>query len=266
MRHRLVRLPLIASISYKLPRRLAALPAKQDLQPQASSCVVVLMSNTNDSEDKKQSEGAAGEEDAPRIHLDREVIREMKRLGHGRPKGLPVSEWNEPLEMNHRHDEIITLMLCGYSKKRIAEQIGMAYQYVVDITNSPLFKHVYWQKRKERDLAVDRKRLHAHFDDALEVMESVMLDEDEKGSVRLDAAKYIVDQAIGKAKQDVEVKGTVLMDVMHSIEQLRQVKDATPVPELDKPKSKIDSFVEAFIPDTDFAVGKRGTSDEQEEV
>jgi len=195
------------------------------------------------------------------IKLDPDVIREMKRQGMRMPQGVATSDWVEPAELNHRHDEIICLMLQGWTKKRIAAHMEMSYDYIVDITNSDLFQREYAEERRIRNLPIDRKRLESLFEDAISTVERVMLNPEERGTTRLDAAKFVVEQAIGKAKQDVDVKGTVLLDVINSIERLR---DATPTTVLDKPKTAADNFVDEFIPDN-FAIGKRGDSGTQEE-
>ncbi len=224
------------------------------------------MDDTHEPKLDQPTEATAEEAEPERVYLDKEVIAEMRRLGMDRPKGLPVSEWIEPQSLNHRHDEIITLMLRGFSKKRIADVLGMDYNYLVTITNSPMLMKVYYEKRADRDLAssIDRKRVNTYFEDALDTMEKVMLDPREKGNVRADAAKFLIEQAIGKAKQDVEVKGSVLLDVMHSIQELREAKQATALPAVDKPKSIVDSFVDEFMAENNFVVGKRSDADGEE--
>lgn len=207
------------------------------------------------------------EPEAPAEDWDREVLREMKRLGMPKPQGCPNSLWAEPKELNHRHDEIMTLMLNGRSKKFIAEHIGMDYQYLITITNSPLFEQTYKELRAERNELPEKKRLHKLFGPALTVVEDVMSNVDEKGSVRLDAAKYVIDQSVGKSQQQIEVKGSILAEVIHSLDQLKSMRDvtgATSQPALDKPKTAADTFIEDFIPDN-FAVGQRGTGEEKPE-
>jgi hypothetical protein len=203
------------------------------------------------------------EDDAELLKLDHDVIREMKRQGMAKPTGVAESDWREPDQMNHRHDEIITLMLQGLTKRKIAEQLGMNYNYLVTISNSAIFRSAYAEERKLRNLPIDRKRVAEMFEEALLTVESVMLNPDEKGATRLDAAKFVVEQAVGKAKQDVEVKGSVLMDVIHSIEQLKAAREATATPELDKPRSAVDAFVEDYIPEA-MTVGKRGADGPEE--
>jgi len=110
---------------------------------------------------------------------------------------------------------------------------------------------------------------------AFGVVEHILDDSDEKSSVRLEAAKYVLDQVVGRSTQKVEVSGNLLIDIMTQLDQIK----ATPVePDyvqlnptvveteeavatakeiLARPKGDMDSLVESLV-DSSFVVGKRG--------
>lgn len=213
-------------------------------------------------EENSKEENVVSETLEPKV-WDRETVQEMKRLGMSRPQGCPVSMWSEPIELNHTHDKIIEMMLDGFNKTQIAKHLDLDYIHLVTITNSPLFKDEYRRLRNDREENISKARIHGMFGDAIMTIKEVMNDREEKGSTRLQAASYVIDQSVGKAKQDLEVKSTVLSDVLIRIEELKSRSVSEIEPSLDKPKDDIDNFVDSYITE-EFKVGQRGVSTDGE--
>ena len=193
-----------------------------------------------------------------------DALRELKRMGMPRPEGCPMSHWNEPEEINHRHDKILELLLDGVPKNKIAQALNMDYAYTLQIINSPKFKNEYRNLRNEREANVTKARLSHFFQDAAKTIGEIMNNKEEKGATRLSAAMYIADQSVGKSRQDIEVKTNVLSDVLIRLEEMKSRPVSEQSKTLDKPKDHLDNFVDSFIT-TEFKVGTRGISDEGSE-
>ena len=92
----------------------------------------------------------------------------------------------------------------------------------------------------------------------------ILADPASRENAKLDVAKYIIDHAIGKAKQEVEHTGSVALELRAMAEQYLLEKKERPVVEiqkLDKQDEFINNFIQEHSPDG-FVVGKK--SDEQE--
>jgi len=192
-----------------------------------------------------------------------ETVREMRRLGLPKPQDCHSNQWNSRDEMNHRHETIIELMLAGWPKKRIAETLDFAYYAFIDLTNSETFQAAYKEARKKRRESLDKAVVTALYQDATEVLNKVMMNEDEKGSVRLDAAKYIIDQTVGKPEQKVHQTGSILHEFMSRVEELKSRPVSESPDLLVEPKNAIDTFIDEHVPEG-FSVGKRGSTDESQ--
>lgn len=190
-----------------------------------------------------------------------EAINEMQRLGMAKPKDCHTKMWDCTNSHNYRHETIIELMMAGWPRKKIAEAIEVSPSWLNNIITTPLFQAAYGEARKARRELLDKTFITELYQPATEVLKEVMLNPDEKGSTRLDAAKYVIDQTVGKPEQKVHQTGSILHEVISRVEELK----SRPVEELnqllDKPKSAIDTFIDENIPEG-FRVGARGNVDE----
>lgn len=95
---------------------------------------------------------------------------------------------------------------------------------------------------------------------AVDTVYQVMTDHQSKPQLRLQAAQYIIDQAEGKAKQEVHVEQSMLVEFMIKLEsKSREAKDVTN--SLPPPKDHLDNFLEEFIPEK-FIVGDKSGKEE----
>lgn len=192
-----------------------------------------------------------------------EVINEMHRLGMPKPRDCHTNLWDCTNKHNYRHETIIELLMAGWPRKKIAETLDCSLTLLDHIVLTPLFQSAYKEARRSRRDALDKHIITELYQPATEVLKEVMLNPNEKGSTRLDAAKYVIDQTVGKPEQKVHQTGSILHEVLTRVDELK----SRPVTELntllDKPKSAIDTFIDANIPEG-FSVGKRGDVDEHE--
>lgn len=190
---------------------------------------------------------------------DTEVIEEMKRLGMPRPDDCDPEDWGSPgKKLLHRHDKVIELLLAGWRRKEIAAYLGIQPPGLSSLMSNPVFQDSYEAARQQRTDLINKKFLDRHFVPAVETMASLL--ESSKESVQFSAASYIIDQAVGKAEQKLEHKGSMLSEVIHRIEQLRN-RDVSESQALLATPDPLDEIVNEFA-GGGFTVGVRSGTEE----
>lgn len=188
-----------------------------------------------------------------------EDLEELKMMGMTKPEGVTWADWNSPRKMSNKHKLLAHLAAAGCAAKDIADELGLSVGRVQNLMNSQAIReHIsHIQARQYGKQA--RSKLDALFDPAVDVVKEILQSSQEKGGVKLDAAKYVIDQKVGKAKQEVQVRGSILHELITRLDAIDQAKDVTPeVRELlDPPKEPSNSFIEELIPEN-IIVGNRG--------
>lgn len=176
--------------------------------------------------------------------IDRRLaeIEEMKLLGLPKPPDVSYGDWYGPKDISARHELIIQMTAAGMTQKAIAQDLGMSEPRVCQILNNSKVRQRV-KKRQDQLWGSDaRKRLQNMLGRALDVADQLISNENTKENVRADLVKYVIDQSLGKAKQEVDVKGSLLSEVFHKLEQMdaAQIKDVEPADEFD---AQLDSIV-----------------------
>lgn len=189
------------------------------------------------------------------------VIEEMKLLGMPKPDDVSWGDWVGPDDLKHRHELLILLAAYGRTNNQIAEELGLTASRVSIILGKTEVKNKIREAQDKLFGQNVRRRIDSMLNKSLDVMDSVLENEQEKNSLKVDIAKYLLDQGIGKAKQDVKIEGNLLADLLHRLDTSR---DAAPAQEtLATNKNELDTFVDEFITD-EFRVGvKREQGEEQ---
>lgn len=194
--------------------------------------------------------------------ITQEQINEMKMLGIDKPETVSWERWTRIQNIRVEHDHMIHLAASGVPQWKIAQSLGYDQAHVSKILNTPdvrkriqaeiqgLYGDDYKKAIKDRNMK------------AVGVMDDIL--ESGKEAERASMAKWVLEHSVGKASQDVNVKTTSLVEVIHKINemesnQLRDVGSNTEA--LPKPKHKFDNVIEQVIP-KDMVIGKRGGMDE----
>lgn len=181
--------------------------------------------------------------------LDVDVVKRMKDAGLPKPPDVPHSNWNQVQDVKAGpHTLVAHLAACGLKAKEIAEQVGLSPDTVKRYLASEKIKfeirrlqHNYFGKDPMR-------RFQTMIQEAGDVLETVMRDEQIKPSIRVMAADKILDRAVGKPKQFLQVEGSLIRKVYESLDQ----KNVTPNPNLDKEPIDIENNPnETVIPETE---------------
>ena len=198
-------------------------------------------------------------------NITQDQINEMKMLGIGKPDSVSWERWQRIQSIRSEHEHMIMLKATGSSNGKIARELGYSDAQVSKVLNAPEVKAKV--SAQIADIYGDdvKQAMKARAMKSVEVFDDVL--ENGKTSEKLQAAQYILDHTVGKAQQNVQVKGNVLADFIIQVEQMSkdQLRDVGSNPDLlTKKPHKFDTVIEQLIPN-DFVVGKRSVGEEQGE-
>lgn len=198
-------------------------------------------------------------------------INELKALGIDKPPQVGWPRWMGPKDVKQRHEWIIHLAAMGKTNRQIAREVGMTDSRISLIINTPAVKQAIQLKIKEyfgEDAKAYIKTL-AH--KGFEVIEGILVDQTEKGTTRLDAAKYVVDHTIGKAQQTVTVQGSLLSELMIKLDSgardvstdllVSELLPSTEIKPVAPPRDAMDNFVDSLDLE-EVVIGKRSSGEE----
>lgn len=182
-----------------------------------------------------------------------EVLWDMRRNGLPKPTGVPETLWNNLKSISYNHENIADLLMLGYTKTEVAQKLGMDASAISQTTRTPTFKAYYAERRKQRVEVISRDGITDLYDAAVDTAGEIMQDESAKHQTRLAAATFIIEQSVGKAKQEVKVESTNLLSaVIARVDELKH-RPASEQPEfLVKQKDNIDNFIDALESGTQF--------------
>jgi hypothetical protein len=198
-------------------------------------------------------------------NITQDQIDEMKMLGLPKPDSVSWERWQRIKSIRSEHELMIMMKATGSSNGKIAQELGYSDAQVSKVLNNPEVKSkvsaqihsIYGDDVKQAMKARALKSIEV-FDEVLETG---------KTSEKLQAAQYILDHTVGKAQQNVQVKGAILADFIVQVEQMSksQLRDVGSSPELlTKKPHKFDTIIEQIVPDG-FVVGKRSEGEKQGE-
>lgn len=182
-----------------------------------------------------------------------EIIEEMKEVGMTKPDDCPWGLWVGPKNLSHKHKFIANLAASGLRNKDIAEETNMTESRISIILDNPNMSLEITRIREKMFGSNNRRRLEMLMPKALNVAEDVLTNEQHLTKHKIDMAKYVLDQGLGKAKQDFTVSGNLLGDLLDKLDS--QVKDVTQS-DLDKSSNPIDNLAQELVPAM-VVVGKR---------
>lgn len=163
----------------------------------------------------------------------------------------------------HRKNLIAHMAASGATHKMIADKCHISMTRVSQIVKRPEVQQKIMRIQDTHWGKDARKRIESLAKKALDNIEALMDDPMAKCSTKLAASTYIVDQAIGRAKQSVNVESNTLGELLNKIDQLATTRAVAPLNELEAPIDSMDTFIDEFIPNA-VVIGKRDLSEESE--
>jgi hypothetical protein len=199
------------------------------------------------------------------------MIADMRFYGCSRPPLITPDKWGKEVreyEMTPRQKRVIYLSAMGRTPIQIAEELGYSNAGVTNILRKPGVQERIAHQQSvifQNDMKGWIKTLMTK---SYGVIDEILTDHDEKSSVKLEAAKYVIDHVVGKATQNVEVSGNLLGDLITQLDEIKNtpiepsyvaipvdagLADAT----AEKALVAMDDLVSQLI-QTEHTVGKRG--------
>lgn len=176
-----------------------------------------------------------------------ERITELKLKGFIRPPGVSKEKWNSAPEFTPDQLRAAKLLAGGTAVAIVARSLLLESMTIASWLAIPKFKDEIKVQQELLFGKDTRKRIEALGPRAVDAIEDVMDSPGTHPKLVLQAASYLLDQAVGKSKQEIEHKGTLLIDVLKQIEKL---------PPQTRELSEMDVLVQSVLP-ADFTVGKR---------
>lgn len=223
--------------------------------------------------------------------LTDELFRRMKKAGTPKPPLVAERVWKDTREMTPEIGFLVNAAALGKPPHMIAASMDKSVTWV----RMKLESHFVQTKilKKQSNMFDDsaKSMVRALFHKAYGVIEEILDSTDAKDSVKLEAAKYVIDHNIGKATQVVEHQGSILSDFMRKLDDEKDVtgsalakiaatpeepeyagKDVDPVVAaeaaatakkmLEKPNDDMDTLVDKII-QGEYVVGRRGVAGEE---
>lgn len=216
-----------------------------------------------------------------------EEVQLLRKHAIPRPPKVCTARLTQPAELTTRHKAIINHAALGLTAPQIAEEMGMYIGYVKKLLASPLFKQKIASAQNRIFENNGKAMMGILKNKAFAAIEFILEDDNEKSSVKLEAAKYVIDHHIGKAKQLHEMDTSLLSDIItkldsekhkspeRAVEEIRATPDepdyvakdvdksladkasATALKVLEKSDDDMDTLVDNIV-SGDFVVGRRG--------
>lgn len=159
-----------------------------------------------------------------------EQLGDLRYIGSDPPPLLSKKKWNKRVgekDIPYRHKTVIHMAAQGNNYAAIAEQTGYHIGTVQQIVALPGYKERIAHKQSIIFQNDAKGQFKALFMKAYGVVDEILTDPlgEVKPSVRLEAAKYILDHVAGKADQKVTHEVSLLGNLMS---ELDRAKDVTP--------------------------------------
>lgn len=152
--------------------------------------------------------------------LSFEKIRQLRKAGVAKPKEVTWSEWNAPFELTAVQESMCYRHATGMSIKKVSEEMELSYSHVSKTLKSEICEF----RVKELQFQIfgknPQKRFNALVSSSIDVVQTVMEDDTAKDATRLKAANMVLDRAVGKPMQPVEVRDSSIKDLYDKLDDL----------------------------------------------
>lgn len=180
-------------------------------------------------EEKQPVEQPGHREEVPNINtkLTPEKIKAMKKAGIPKPIYVSWGDWVGPKKINARHEIVIYLAAVGRKGGEIAQAVRMTESQIsILLSNTEIQRRI--GETQEKVFGEDhKKRFTRILPGAISTAENIMLDTTTKPAVRLKAAQDLINRAIGKPKEKIEIEGVLeIRKVFERLDQLERGEEA----------------------------------------
>lgn len=189
---------------------------------------------------RANSIGYIGAEGTP--NFDHELVDEHSPALAANDEGGPSRGYRERWRM------IARLVAMGKRQKQICEELGYSQNRLSNVLKSEWIQSEIARYRQQYDADIATQVKEAATD-GIHVIHRIINSDAEKSQTRLDAAKWAVEKAHGKARQEVTVESGTLssfIGMLREMRERREVIEVTALPAL--PESNAPDATDAVAP------------------
>lgn len=142
------------------------------------------------------------------------------------PKPTDVT-WGDhvgPEKLSHRHKYVAHLAAMGFKQVEIARRTGFSQSWLSTILSGGLLNAEIERARKEMFALDPDLALKSALPDATQLITEVIRNDQEKTSLRVDTAFRLLERTHGKAKQAIELGGSLIKDLFQQLDAANRAK------------------------------------------
>lgn len=153
--------------------------------------------------------------------LSYDTLQALRKAGYPKPEGVSWPLWMGPKKLGHRHELICMYAASGKSNTEIARDMGYTDHRMSIILNTPRVKMSIQNLRNKLYGEDVHSRFQRMLPKAVDVVEKILDNPQERPGIRLKAANELMNRAIGKPKETVEIKTNSIRDVFEYLDRMR---------------------------------------------
>jgi len=164
-----------------------------------------------------------------RIAQDQQIFESMqilRKAGYAKPDGVPWPLWVGPKKLNHRQELVALYTASGRSATQTAAELGYTQGRISIIMNSPRFKARVEELRQQYYGNTIQGRFAAMVPAAIGVIDGILSNPNGRDGIRLKAAGELLNRAIGKPKETIEIRNTSVKDIFDYLDRKKAEREA----------------------------------------
>lgn len=187
------------------------------------------------------SEPETQAEEAPKPDarmLDFETLQKLRKAGFPKPDGVSWPQWLGLKKLSTRHHYIAFLAAVGKSQKEICEETGMSPSRMSIVMNSQRMRQEVARIQNEHFGKNTAERFMQMLPKATKFYDDMLNTQDQQSrGLKFKVAKDLMDRALGKPKETVEIKNNSVRELYLFLDQIRtgqkslDLKPASPQPQ-----------------------------------
>lgn len=151
-----------------------------------------------------------------------EALQILRKAGYPKPEGVSWGDWLGPKKLNHRHELIAMMAANGVQARKICEELGFTDMRMSIILNTTRMKKRIEELRKQFYGETVQSRFNIMIPKAVKVIDDILDNPQERSHTKLKAANELLNRAIGKPKETVEIRSTSAKDIFDYLDRKKK--------------------------------------------
>ena len=149
-----------------------------------------------------------------------EEVLNLRKKGITKPFDCAWSNWNQPMNLTPNHERIIYMAAQGKSPREINEQTDLTIPRIREVLSGELARVRLKEVQFELYGKNPQKKFSSLVADSIDTINNIMRDKSNTASVRRGCANDILDRALGKSIQQIEVRTSRLADLYGKMDEV----------------------------------------------